>query len=97
MIGVDFLSFVILLAISLVVAGVLHFVLAYRVLAGWGSYFSKVALGWVGGWLGSPVLGYWWEPIRYKQVYIIPAILGCAGLIVLAVDLFQTAVARKPS
>lgn len=95
MIGMDFISFVILLIISLVVSAVLHFIVSYRVIPGWGSYFSKVVLGWIGGWLGSPVLGHWWDPVRYQQVYIIPAILGCAGLIVLAVDLFQTVAATR--
>jgi uncharacterized membrane protein YeaQ/YmgE (transglycosylase-associated protein family) len=93
MIGMDFVSFVILLVIGLAVAAVFHFVLSYRVIPGWGSYFGKVVLGWIGAWLGSPVLGYWWKPLRYENVYIIPAILGCAALIVL----FQTVVAKKSS
>lgn len=97
MIGMDFVSFVILLVMALAVAAVFHFVLSYRVISGWGSYFSKAVLGWIGAWLGPPVLGYWWEPLRYGNVYIIPAILGCAALIVLVVDLFQTAAAKKSS
>ncbi|MEK6666755.1 MAG: hypothetical protein AABZ20_10060 [candidate division NC10 bacterium] len=44
MIGMDFVSFVILLVISLAVAAVFHFVLSYRVIPGWGSYFGKVVL-----------------------------------------------------
>ena len=97
MIGMDFISFVILLVISLVVAAILHFPLAYRVIAGWGSYFGKVVIGWIGGWLGSPVLGHWWTQVRYEEVYVVPAVLGCAGLVILAVDLAQTFGGQKPS
>ena len=97
MVGMDFISFLILLVISLVVSAILHFLCSYRVIPGWGSFFGKVVIGWIGGWLGSPVLGHWWTPVRYEEVYIIPAILGCAGLIVLAVDLVQTVIASKPS
>lgn len=96
MIGMDFISFVVLLAISLVVSAILHFPLSYRVIPGWGSYFGKVVIGWIGGWLGSPVLGHWWGPVSYQEVYIVPAILGCAGMVILAVDLVHT-VTEKPS
>lgn len=95
MIGMDFISFLVIVVISLVVSAVFHFALGYRVMPGWGSYAGKVVLGWVGGWLGSPVLGHWWEPLRYEQVYVIPAILGSAALIVLAVDCFKTAGAPR--
>ncbi|MFQ5895855.1 MAG: hypothetical protein ACE5JJ_08595, partial [Nitrospinota bacterium] len=94
MIGMDFVSFLILLIISLVVAAIFHFGLSYYAIPGWGSYFSKVIIGWVGGWLGSPVFGHWWPGFGYKQVFIVPAILGSAALIVLAVDFFQTAIRR---
>ena len=60
MIGMDFLSFLILLVISAIVSWFLHFVCKYYIVPGWGSYVSKVIIGWVGAWLGSPVLGHWW-------------------------------------
>ena len=72
----DFISFIILLFVSIVVSGVLHFFLKFYIIPGWRSYFSKVLIGWVGAWLGSPVFGYWWQGLNYKEVYIIPAILG---------------------
>ena len=97
MIGMDFISFVILLVISLVVSAILHFPLSYRVIPGWGSYFGKVVIGWIGGWLGSPVLGHWWESVRYDGVYVVPALLGCAGLVTLAVDLVHSFSGRRPS
>lgn len=90
MIGMDFLSFLILLVIALVVAIVLHYVLSYYVVPGLRSFFGKVVIAWVGAWLGSPVLGYWWEGLNYEDVYVIPAILGSLALVVFAVDMAET-------
>ena len=90
MIGMDFVSFLILYVISVVVSYVLHFILKYYIIPGWWSYFSKVGIGWVGAWLGSPVFGYWWEGLNYKEVYIVPAILGSLLLIIFAVDIIKT-------
>jgi uncharacterized membrane protein YeaQ/YmgE (transglycosylase-associated protein family) len=64
--------------------------LKYYVIPGLASYFSKIVIGWIGAWLGSPVFGHWWAGVNYQQVYIIPAILGSLALLVLAVDLVKT-------
>ena len=93
MIGMDFISFLVLLIISIVVSGVLHFVFKFYITPGWCSYVSKVGIGWVGAWLGSPVLGYWWQCLNYKQVYIVPAILGSLFILVFAVDIIKTCAA----
>ncbi|MFH2012588.1 MAG: hypothetical protein ABIJ37_07820 [Pseudomonadota bacterium] len=90
MIGMDFISFIILLLISVVVSGVLHFVFKFYVLPGWWSFASKVLIGWVGAWLGSPVFGYWWSGLNYNNVYFIPAILGSVAILVFAVDLINS-------
>jgi uncharacterized membrane protein YeaQ/YmgE (transglycosylase-associated protein family) len=82
----NFLSFLILLIISVVVSGILHFVFKYYVLPGFWSYLSKVVIGWVGAWLGTPVFGHWWAGVNYESVYIIPAILGSLSLLIFAVD-----------
>jgi uncharacterized membrane protein YeaQ/YmgE (transglycosylase-associated protein family) len=47
-------------------------------------------VGWLGAWLGSPVLGYWWEGLNYGQGYFIPAILGCLEPLVPTVDLVKS-------
>jgi uncharacterized membrane protein YeaQ/YmgE (transglycosylase-associated protein family) len=86
----DFVSFLILLVISAVVAAVLHFGLKYYVVPGLASYFSKIVIGWIGAWLGSPVFGHWWEGVNYQQVYFIPAILGSLALLLLVVDVVKT-------
>jgi uncharacterized membrane protein YeaQ/YmgE (transglycosylase-associated protein family) len=90
MIGMDFVSFLILLIISLVVSGVLHYGLSYYATPGHWSFLAKVGAGWLGAWIGSPVLGYWphrWPVFHYQTIYIIPAILGALAVLVVAVDL----------
>jgi uncharacterized membrane protein YeaQ/YmgE (transglycosylase-associated protein family) len=90
MIGIDFIGFIILLAISVVVSAILHFVFKYYVRPGLESFFSKIVLGWFGAWLGSPVFGHWWEGLNYREVYIVPAILGSLAILVFAVDLVKS-------
>ncbi len=86
MIGMDFASYLILLVISVVVSGILHYGLNYYVTPGHWSFCSKIVVGWVGAWLGSPVLGHWWPGLQYHDIYYVPAILGSLSLLLLAVD-----------
>jgi uncharacterized membrane protein YeaQ/YmgE (transglycosylase-associated protein family) len=86
----DFVSFLILLVISAVVAAVLHFGLKYYAVPGPGSYFGKVVVGWIGARLGSPVFGHWWEGLNRGDLYYVPAILGSLALLVLAIDVVKT-------
>lgn len=90
MIGMDFLSFLILFVVAVVVAAVVHFGLKYYVIPGIASFLSKVVVAWIGAWLGSPVFGHWWEGVNYGEVYIIPAVLGSLALVLLAVDVTRT-------
>lgn len=90
MIGMDFVSFLILLVISIVVSAVLHFGADSYVRTGWDSFTSKVVIGWIGGWLGSPVFGHWPPGGNYNSVYYIPAILGSIALLILSVDLVKS-------
>jgi len=74
MLGMGFVSFLTLLVISIVVGLVYHFALRYRFQDGLDALLGKFVVGWVGAWLGSPVLGHWlW---KFENVYVIPAILG---------------------
>jgi uncharacterized membrane protein YeaQ/YmgE (transglycosylase-associated protein family) len=95
MIGMDFMSFLILLIISIVVSGILHYVFKYYIVPGVWSYLSKVLIGWFGAWLGSPIFGHWWEGVNYEEVYIIPAILGCLLFGIFAVDFVKTTKGAK--
>jgi uncharacterized membrane protein YeaQ/YmgE (transglycosylase-associated protein family) len=90
MIGMDFVSFLILLIISIVVSWVLHYLCKYYIRPGFNSFLSKVVLGWIGAWLGSPVFGHWFDGLSYENVYIIPAILGSLAFLVILVDFVKT-------
>lgn len=76
MIGMSFLSFLLLLVLGLIAAAVLHYLLRYRFLQGIDGFFGKWIGGWMGAWLGSPVLGHWFTAVKYANVHIIPALLG---------------------
>lgn len=91
MLGMSLVSFLVLLAIGTIVAVVVHFVFRYRFMEGLDSLLGKIALGWVGGWLASPVLGHWLY--RIENVYVVPAVLGAAAAIFLNV-LFWRALAK---
>ena len=86
----DFGSFLVLLIISIVVGGILHYGFKYYVVPGIWSFLSKVVIGWVGAWLGPQVFGAWWEDVAIEGVYLIPAILGSLFLLIFAVDYVQT-------
>ncbi|MBI2501766.1 MAG: hypothetical protein HYW07_00835 [Candidatus Latescibacteria bacterium] len=90
MIGIDFASFLILLVISAVVSAILHYGFKFYIVPGTASYLSKVVIGWFGAWLGSPILGHWWEGLNYQHVYFAPAILGSFGILILAIDGIKT-------
>jgi len=85
----DFWSFAILLVISLAVSWVLHFGLEYYVTPGPWSFASKVVVGWFGAWLGTPVFGKWFPGLEVNGIYIIPAIIGAAAILLVAVDLMK--------
>ncbi len=95
MIGMSFASFLILLVISIVVSAILHFGLKYYVTPGLWSFCSKIVVGWIGAWFGSPVLGHWWPGLQFEEVYYIPAILGSAAVLILAVDLTKMVSGKK--
>jgi uncharacterized membrane protein YeaQ/YmgE (transglycosylase-associated protein family) len=81
MIGMSFLSFLVLLGISVIVVGVFHYLLRYRSLNGLDAVFAKTVFAWIGAWLGSPILGHWFYKIG--DVYLVPAFLGAISALVL--------------
>lgn len=76
MIGMNFSAFFVLLVAGVLAAAVVHYVVGYRVLEGVDGFLGKVMVGWVGAWLGSPVIGHWFESVKFADVYLIPALLG---------------------
>ncbi len=84
MIGIGFGAFVVLLVAALIAAAVLHYLLRYRLLEGFDGFVGKLVAGWIGAWLGSPVLGHWFSGIELAGIFLIPALLGAfAGAFVL--------------
>jgi uncharacterized membrane protein YeaQ/YmgE (transglycosylase-associated protein family) len=83
MLGMSLLSFLILTFISAVVAAAYHYVIRYHFLEGNDAMVGKLVIGWLGAWLGSPVLGHWlW---KVENVYIVPALLGAIATIHLTI------------
>jgi uncharacterized membrane protein YeaQ/YmgE (transglycosylase-associated protein family) len=76
MIGMHFMSFLTLLLLSLFAALIVHYAIRYRFLRGFDGFLWKWIVGWVGAWLGTPVLGMWFDGFKVGSVYIIPALLG---------------------
>jgi len=76
MIGMNFWAFLVLSVAGLIAATVIHYVAAYRFLEGIDGFLAKVIAGWVGAWLGSPLIGHWFERVKIANVYLIPALLG---------------------
>jgi uncharacterized membrane protein YeaQ/YmgE (transglycosylase-associated protein family) len=88
MIGMSLGAFVTLLIISAIWSAIVHGA-NYKVLKGAEGYFGKLIVGWIGGWIGSPVLGYWGPKIGGGNVFLIPAIIGSVAGIFLAVAVLR--------
>ena len=86
MIAMSFWTFLVLLGAGVVAAAVVHYVIRYRLLEGFDGFLAKVIAGWVGAWLGSPIIGHWFERVKIASVYLIPALVGAfVGSFVVAV------------
>lgn len=87
MIAQNSITFLILAAIAIVAAAILHYGCKYYVKDDIWSFLSKCIVGWFGAWLGSPIAGHWLHGWNYKDVYYIPAAIGAVGAIIIAVDI----------
>lgn len=87
MLGMSFLSFLVVTFIGAVVAVAYHDVFRYRFLEGSDARFGKLIAGWLGAWLGSPVFGHWFWKV--ENVYVVPAILGAVAAIHLSVLMWK--------
>jgi len=88
MIGMTFGAFLALLIISAIWSAIVHGS-GYRVLTNAEGYCADLIVGWIGGWLGSPVFGYWGGHIAGSNVYLIPAVLGSISLIFMSVAVMR--------
>jgi uncharacterized membrane protein YeaQ/YmgE (transglycosylase-associated protein family) len=83
MIGMTFGPFLVLLVAGLVAAVVTHYLIRYRFLEEIDGFLGKVIAGWVGAWLGSPIIGHWFESVKIANIYLIPALVGAfAGVFI---------------
>jgi len=80
MIGMNLCAFLVLLVISIVVSVIFFFLLKIRIGKGIVGFIAEICVGWFGAWLGW-ILQHWW--IKLWDVYIIPAILSSAALILI--------------
>lgn len=80
MIGMNFWAFLVLLVASVIAALVIHYLVRYRCLEGFDGFLGHWIVGWVGAWLGSPVLGHWFKPVKLADIYLIPALIGAFAL-----------------
>jgi uncharacterized membrane protein YeaQ/YmgE (transglycosylase-associated protein family) len=78
MLYMGFTPFLTLLVISVVITFLMYYVFKKKLAAGIWGFLYGVFVGWIGGWLGTPVFGKWL--IKVGDIYIIPAILGYLAL-----------------
>jgi uncharacterized membrane protein YeaQ/YmgE (transglycosylase-associated protein family) len=76
LIGMRFLSFLILLILSAFAAAILHGAVRYRFFNRVDGFFGQWIVGWICAWLGPAVFGHWFGPIMLWNIYIIPALIG---------------------
>ena len=73
LIGMSFLSFLVLLILSAIAAAVLHWVFRYRLVSGIDGFLGQWMVAWLGAWLGPAVLGHWFDSFILWNIYILPA------------------------
>jgi len=76
MIGMPFLSFLVLLVLSAIVAALFHWGFRYRLTSAIDGFIGQWVVAWVGAWLGPAVLGHWFDSAVLGNIYLIPAFIG---------------------
>ena len=76
LIGMSFLSFLVLLILSAIAAAVVHWVVRYRLFEGIYGFLGQWMVAWLGAWLGPAVLGHWFDSLMLWNIYILPALIG---------------------
>jgi uncharacterized membrane protein YeaQ/YmgE (transglycosylase-associated protein family) len=76
LIGMSFLSFLVLLILSVIAAAVLHWGFHYRLSSGVDGFLGQWLVAWLGAWLGAAVLGHWFDSFMLWNIYILPALVG---------------------
>jgi len=76
LIGMPFLSFLVLLILSAIAAAALRWGFRYRLLEGIDGFIGQWIVAWLGAWLGPSVLGHWFDQAMLGNIYVIPAFIG---------------------
>jgi uncharacterized membrane protein YeaQ/YmgE (transglycosylase-associated protein family) len=76
LIGMSFASFLVLLIVSAIAAGIVHWGFRYRLFKGIDGFIGQWMVAWVGAWLGPAVLGHWFGSLLLWNIYLIPALIG---------------------
>lgn len=76
LIGMPFLSFLILLLLSALAAAVVHWGFRYRLFQGFDGFIAQWIVAWLGAWLGPSVIGHWFGAVMLWNIYILPALIG---------------------
>lgn len=88
MIGMHFGAFLTLLILGVIAAAIMQFAIRYRALGLVDGFFAKWVFGWIGAWLGGPVLGHW--AFQIQHIYVIPGIVGAFAVSFLFVALAKS-------
>jgi len=72
--GMSFPSFLILVILSALAAGLVHWAFRFRLFEGVDGFIGQWIVAWVGAWLGPTVLGHW-SPL-VSGIYVIPGFIG---------------------
>ena len=76
LIGMSFLSFLVILVLSAIAAAVLHWGFRYRLFEGLDGFLGQWMVAWLGAWLGPAVLGHWFDSTILANIYILPTLIG---------------------
>ena len=76
LIGMPFLSFLVLLILSAIAAAIVHWGFRYQLFKGIDGFIGQWIVAWLGAWLGPAVLGHWFDSAMLGNIYVIPAVIG---------------------
>jgi uncharacterized membrane protein YeaQ/YmgE (transglycosylase-associated protein family) len=76
LIGMPFLSFLVLLILSAIAAAILHWGFRYRLFNKIDGFIGQWMVAWLGAWLGPAVLGHWFDSAMLAGIYTLPALIG---------------------
>jgi hypothetical protein len=76
LIGMSFPSFLVLLIVSGIAAGIVRWGFRYQLFRGIDGFLGQWIVAWLGAWLAPAVLGHWFDSAMVSNIYVIPALVG---------------------